>query len=217
MHTVTTDGAGGRGSPRRTSRRAALPIVGCLALAGWVGACGSDKDTTGAAATTAPPAATKPAATTASPPTTPAVAPTTPAVTRAATTSVATATTPTATTSAAAAGPSTSFIFRTEHGEVPDGAVEIIADDGKFDVHAIEAKPGRLVVHLSNIEDFDVRHDFLITDQQKHRLARSDKVAAGDDIVFVVEDLKPGTYPYLCSLEGHAAAGMNGVLTVTDG
>ena len=79
MHTVTTDGAGGRGSPRRTSRRAALPIVGCLALAAWVGACGSDKDTTGAAATTAPPL------------TTPTVAPTTPAVTLAATTAVATA------------------------------------------------------------------------------------------------------------------------------
>jgi plastocyanin len=132
---------------------------------------------------------------------------------------VATASTATATASAAAttAGPPTSFIFRTEHGAVPDGAVEIIADDGKFDVHAIDAKPGRLVVHLSNIEDFDVRHDFLITDQQQHRLARSDKVAAGDDIVFVVEDLKPGTYPYLCTLEGHAAAGMKGVLTVSEG
>ena len=130
MHTVTTAGAGQSGSPRRTSRRVALPIVGCLALAGWVGACGSDKDATGVAATTAPP------------PTTPAIAPTTPVVTRAATTSAATASTATATTSAAAmtAGPPTSLIFRTEHGEVPDRTIR-----GHADGHGPVGGPERAV------------------------------------------------------------------------
>jgi hypothetical protein len=66
--------------------------------------------------------------------------------------------------------PPTSFVFRSEHGPVPTEAVEVVANHSQFSVKSIDAKPGKLVVHLRNAEELDVRHEFLVTDQQGHRL-----------------------------------------------
>src|SRR4051794_26524402 len=192
---------------RNPVKRTLTPILGCcFAAATLVGACGSSTGTRQAASTTS----------TAGPATTTASASTS-------TTSIVTATSVVGTSVAAAVpattaagtpvAPPTSFVFRSEHGPVPTEAVEIVANHSQFSVKSIDAKPGKLVVHLRNAEELDVRHEFLVTDQQGHRLARSDKFGTGEDVVFTIDDLKPGTYRFLCTIDGHDRGGMNGVLT----
>ena len=53
-----------------------------------------------------------------------------------------------------------------------------------------------------------VAHDFKINGKV------TPLVQPGKTANLVVTFAKKGTYPYLCTVEGHAAAGMKGVLTV---
>ncbi len=53
-----------------------------------------------------------------------------------------------------------------------------------------------------------VRHDFKIAGKKTPNLA------AGRSATLKVVLAKPGKYPFLCTLPGHAAGGMKGVLTV---
>ena len=85
----------------------------------------------------------------------------------------------------------------------------------RYSVTSMEAKAGRLVVHLVNNEDLSVRHDMIVGDALGHRFASSDRLDPGQDLVFTIEDLPPGTYNFWCSVDKHAALGMKGILTVT--
>ena len=68
------------------------------------------------------------------------------------------------------------------------------------------AKAGRVTFMFANVGH--IAHDFRINGKQTP-LTRPGKTAT-----LVVTFKKKGTYPYLCTVPGHAAAGMRGVFTV---
>jgi uncharacterized cupredoxin-like copper-binding protein len=68
------------------------------------------------------------------------------------------------------------------------------------------ARPGEVTFVVKNVGH--VMHDFKI-DGEKTRLLQPGKTAK-----LTVRFRKKGRYPYLCTVPGHAAAGMKGVFTV---
>jgi azurin len=106
-------------------------------------------------------------------------------------------------------------------------------DQMKFSVTSITAKPGELLhVQLKGVGTMPkiaMSHNFVLLKQGVDPLAfanAADKkadiiastphlVGAGEtaDVTFKAPT-KPGTYTYICTFPGHAAAGMKGTLTV---
>lgn len=113
----------------------------------------------------------------------------------------------------------------------------------KFDVTAIEAKPGQKVtVTLKNggsmpklsmghnfvllIADADVNKfveagtphmgkEYIAPEMANNVIAHTKLLGPGEsDTISFAAPRKPGAYPYICSFPGHAAIGMKGVLTV---
>jgi uncharacterized cupredoxin-like copper-binding protein len=68
------------------------------------------------------------------------------------------------------------------------------------------SKPGTVTFAFKNVGH--VQHDFKITGKTTPR------ITPGKTARLVVTFKKKGTYAYLCTLPGHAAAGMKGVFTV---
>ena len=68
------------------------------------------------------------------------------------------------------------------------------------------AKPGRVTFVFKNIGH--VEHDFKINNK------KTPLISPGKTARLVVTFKKKGKFPYLCTVPGHAAAGMKGVLTV---
>jgi plastocyanin len=102
----------------------------------------------------------------------------------------------------------------------PSGAITVAMSSFKFDPTALTATSGTVGFFLQNVgAGTDVlaqqRHNLAIGVDQDHLLAKSDEVSAGEAVVFTVEGLAPGTYAIWCSVQGHAANGMVGTLTVS--
>ncbi len=127
---------------------------------------------------------------------------------------------------------------------LPEKKVEITGNDTmKYDVMAIEAKPGQKVtVTLKNagtMPKMSMGHNFvlLMQDQDPAKFVESSQTSMGTDFigpdvknkVFAHTKLlgpgesdtisfaaprKPGAYTYICSFPGHFAIGMKGILTV---
>jgi uncharacterized cupredoxin-like copper-binding protein len=74
-----------------------------------------------------------------------------------------------------------------------------------FRLSAKTAKPGKATFVFKNIGH--VSHDFKINGK------KTPLISPGKTAKLVVT-LKKGKYPYLCTVPGHAAAGMKGVVTV---
>ena len=70
------------------------------------------------------------------------------------------------------------------------------------------AKPGKVTFVFKNVGH--VRHDFKID-------GRSRPDSTGKTAKLVVTFKKKGKYPFLCTMPGHAAAGMKGVSRFADG
>ena len=70
-------------------------------------------------------------------------------------------------------------------------------------------KAGKVTIDFSNPSALE--HDVAI-EQNGKQIAISETIAEGDTSVSA--ELEPGTYTYLCTVPGHAEAGMQGVLTV---
>lgn len=117
------------------------------------------------------------------------------------------------------------------------------ADNMKFDVTSIDAKPGeQITIKLttkSNIPKMAMAHNVVILDKDTDvdeftnasARARDNEYIAPDfedsviaatglagggetvEVTFVVPE-EPGSYEYICSFPGHYAAGMKGVLNV---
>jgi plastocyanin len=90
-----------------------------------------------------------------------------------------------------------------------DGSVDVNAyDPYRFDVKTITAAPGPLTINLH--EKGGQTHTFTIADPKfEIKVTPSQPEASG------TVTLKPGTYDFKCSFDGHAAAGMVGKIVVT--
>jgi plastocyanin len=96
----------------------------------------------------------------------------------------------------------------------PDGSGETLklaADPSQiaFDTTTLTSKPGKVTIDFDNPATLE--HNVAI-EQDGKQLAISETIVDGK--TSVTTDLKPGTYTFLCTVPGHAEAGMEGTLTV---
>jgi len=78
-----------------------------------------------------------------------------------------------------------------------------------FDTTELASKPGKVTIDFEN--PAAIEHDVAI-EQNGKEIAKSALITEGKTSVSA--DLAPGTYTFLCTVPGHAEAGMEGVLTV---
>jgi plastocyanin len=93
----------------------------------------------------------------------------------------------------------------------PGGTLQLAADpsDIAFDTTTLSSKPGKVTIDFDNPAALE--HNVAI-EQDGKQLATSPTIAEGK--TSVTADLEPGTYTFLCTVPGHAEAGMEGTLTV---
>jgi plastocyanin len=78
-----------------------------------------------------------------------------------------------------------------------------------FDTTKLSAKAGKVTIDFDNPSALE--HDVAI-EQGGNQIAISETIVKGKTSVSA--DLEPGTYTFLCTIPGHAEAGMEGTLTV---
>jgi plastocyanin len=78
----------------------------------------------------------------------------------------------------------------------------------KYDKTQLEATAGDITIGLTN--DSPLPHDVAVEGNGVHQT--SDRVTGGSTTLSLT--LKPGTYTFFCSVDGHRAAGMEGTLVV---
>jgi plastocyanin len=93
----------------------------------------------------------------------------------------------------------------------PGGTLQLAADPTQiaFDTTTLTSKPGKVTIDFDNPSALE--HDVAI-EQNGKQIAISETIAKGKTSVSA--DLAPGTYTFLCTIPGHAEAGMEGTLTV---
>jgi plastocyanin len=93
----------------------------------------------------------------------------------------------------------------------PGGTLKLAADPTQiaFDTTTLTSKPGKVTIDFDNPSALE--HDVAI-EQDGKEIAISETIAKGE--TSVTADLEPGTYTFLCTVPGHAEAGMEGTLTV---
>jgi plastocyanin len=93
----------------------------------------------------------------------------------------------------------------------PGGTLQLAASPTNlaFDTTSLTSKPGKVTIDFNNPAALE--HNVAI-EQNGKQIAISETLAEGKTSVSA--DLAPGTYTYLCTIPGHAEAGMEGVLTV---
>jgi plastocyanin len=79
----------------------------------------------------------------------------------------------------------------------------------KFDKSTLSASAGKVTIVMANPSP--LMHDVAI---QGNGVDLKGAVVGQGGTSTVSADLKPGTYTFLCTVDGHAAAGMKGTLTV---
>jgi plastocyanin len=92
------------------------------------------------------------------------------------------------------------------------GVVQIDADPNgllKFLASSASAKAGKVTLRMKNASS--VQHDIAISGGGLNQVGA---VVANGGVSTVTVSLKPGTYTFYCSVDGHEAAGMKGTLTV---
>ena len=90
--------------------------------------------------------------------------------------------------------------------------VKIAADPSgalKFDTTSLEATAGKVTIDFTN--DSSLPHDVKIEGNGVNGEG-TDQVTGSSTSATL--DLKPGTYTFYCSVDGHRAAGMEGTLVV---
>lgn len=78
-----------------------------------------------------------------------------------------------------------------------------------FDTTKLTSKPGKVTIDLTNPAPLE--HNVAI-EQDGKQIAISETIIEGKTSVST--DLTPGTYTFLCTVPGHAEAGMEGTLVV---
>jgi uncharacterized cupredoxin-like copper-binding protein len=84
--------------------------------------------------------------------------------------------------------------------------VKVAASEFKFVLSAKSAKRGLVIFKVTNVGK--IQHDFEISGRKTRLLSH------GQSATLRVTFLRKGTYPYKCTVPGHAAAGMKGVFTI---
>jgi plastocyanin len=89
--------------------------------------------------------------------------------------------------------------------------LDLAADESAlaFDKTELEAKPGKVTIDFTNPSA--IPHNVVILENGKE-LAGFEPIAEGEEAVEA--DLEAGTYEFICSVPGHAEAGMKGTLSV---
>jgi uncharacterized cupredoxin-like copper-binding protein len=85
--------------------------------------------------------------------------------------------------------------------------VNVTESEFKIVLSAKSAKRGVVTFNVQNIGK--LQHDFSISGRKTRLLSH------GQSATLRVTFLRKGTYPYKCTVAGHAAAGMKGVFTIT--
>ncbi|HEU4736873.1 MAG TPA: plastocyanin/azurin family copper-binding protein [Solirubrobacterales bacterium] len=95
--------------------------------------------------------------------------------------------------------------------EGPGDTLQLAASptDIAYDTTSLTSKPGKVTIDFDNPAALE--HDVAI-EQDGKEIAASETISKGT--TSVTADLAPGTYTFLCTVPGHAEAGMQGVLTV---
>jgi len=93
----------------------------------------------------------------------------------------------------------------------PGGTLQLKASPTEiaFDTTQLTSKPGKVTIDFENPAPLE--HDVAI-EQNGKEIAKSALITEGKTSVSA--DLAPGTYTFLCTVPGHAEAGMEGTLTV---
>ena len=93
----------------------------------------------------------------------------------------------------------------------PGGTLKLAADPSQiaFDTTTLSSKPGKVTIDFTNPATLE--HDVAI-EQDGKQIAISETIGKGETSVSA--ELAPGTYTFLCTVPGHAEAGMEGTLTV---
>jgi plastocyanin len=93
----------------------------------------------------------------------------------------------------------------------PGGTLQLAASpsDLAFDKTSLTSKPGKVTIDFDNPAALE--HNVAI-EQEGKEIATSATLAEGKTSVSA--DLAPGTYTFLCTVPGHAEAGMEGTLVV---
>lgn len=93
----------------------------------------------------------------------------------------------------------------------PGGTLKLAADPSQlaFDTTTLTSRPGKVTIDFDNPATLE--HDVAI-EQDGKQIAVSETIGKGTTSVSA--DLAPGTYTFLCTVPGHAEAGMEGTLTV---
>ncbi len=93
----------------------------------------------------------------------------------------------------------------------PGGTLQLAASptDIAYDKTKLSSKPGEVTIDFTNPAALE--HDVAIEKDGKE-IAVSETIGEGK--TSVKADLAPGTYTFLCTVPGHAEAGMEGTLTV---
>jgi plastocyanin len=107
-------------------------------------------------------------------------------------------------TSSAASAPSSGGSSKIAIAANPSGAL-------KFDKTSLAAKAGQVTVTFTN--KAPLGHNFTIQSSGGQTVGATPTFNGGSKTLSV--KLKPGKYTFLCTVPGHAMAGMKGTLTVT--
>jgi len=93
----------------------------------------------------------------------------------------------------------------------PGETLQLTADAAAlaYDTTELTSKPGKVTIDLTN--ESPIQHDVAI-DKDGEEIAASELIGEGE--TSVTAELEPGAYTFLCTVPGHAAAGMEGTLTV---
>ncbi|HEY5977139.1 MAG TPA: plastocyanin/azurin family copper-binding protein [Solirubrobacterales bacterium] len=91
------------------------------------------------------------------------------------------------------------------------GTVQLAASPTEiaYDTKTLTSKPGEVTIEFEN--PAAIAHDVAI-EAAGQELAKTDLISESETTVSA--DLKPGSYTFLCTVPGHAEAGMQGILTV---
>jgi|SRR5689334_9850230 len=93
----------------------------------------------------------------------------------------------------------------------PGGTLQLEASPTQiaFNTTSLTSKPGKVTIDFNN--PATIEHDVAI-EQNGKMIAKSALISKGKTSVSA--NLAPGTYTYLCTVPGHAEAGMEGTLTI---